>query len=67
MKERFNKSSCAVDCSFNEVYQLSLNQSNLKFLAISAFYNVFNTLSPTVPLSVNAQQRSEERRVGKEC
>lgn len=56
IRDRLNKSSCSslLNCSFGGVYQPIPIPTSLKIMAMSAYYSVFNTLSPFLPLSPDA-------------
>jgi hypothetical protein len=41
-------------CSFDDVYQPKPISPSLKFIAISAWFSVFNTLAPNVSLTPNS-------------
>jgi hypothetical protein len=60
MEERFNKSSCSSsNCSFDDVYQPVPIPPSIKFIAMSAFYSIFNNLAPNVSLLPNEDNNYE--------
>jgi hypothetical protein len=55
MRQRFDKSSCSSsNCSFDGVYQPVPISSSLKFIAMSGFYSVFDTLAPNISLAADS-------------